>query len=611
MKEQFLSRQANERLRAAAVAAGVAAAVGTAGMLAGCSGSDDGAGPRDGAEIRVTARVVGSDSRATDTSWERGDRIGVSDDKGNTNVCYETDAAGGSTIGFRPVENGIAIRGNSEAAFTAFYPYDEGVTAADPEIEISVADAQGNYNAVASEVDLMYAPEVRADVSNPDVALSFSHKMTKIAFVIRDGSNTVDTARCRVSYEISGVRARGRFNTQTGEVTRGEETSTLRVGDVALGRESAVFLPSVSPAASRAAAAEPLGVTVSVLDTRTQTVDRYAATIEPALEEGSQYNYTLSFKYGEGMNVASSSIVGMTSAGSSEKDLSGAGTSTGATGASTAPLPQRVVAAVGDFLMRDGSIVPASAGVSSRRSDVMAVVFYAPSDDDSRRRLLDNGYPYCSGLAMSIDVAGDGSETQYGPNGEVVAGGDDVPMAFQTSNAEISLRNAVNLANTPAYGRDFKLSDTFSDYADGMFDFHGWNNTQLWVWINDRGSDDQTQWRDVADNMVKSLRHWKSLHAFDGSANVSGWYLPSMRELVEIKRNSTGIKASVTNAGGVFAAVPTSGAGALIDGGCYWSSDSRSNTHQWAHNLYSEPGDLEMFVPRSSFTGMFYFAVAF
>lgn len=158
---------------------GLAAAM----LVAACSEEDDLRQGIAGEGITFTSSVM---SRATDTSFETGDAIGVSmytesGFVGNaTNVQYTT-TDGTAFTSTNPMTWGAA--GSAETVdFKGVYPYKAGAVA-DGIYSFTLATGEG---ASLSNNDVMYSSMTGVGVNTKNVNLTFKHKLVKVVMQVYD-----------------------------------------------------------------------------------------------------------------------------------------------------------------------------------------------------------------------------------------------------------------------------------------------------------------------------------------------------------------------------------------------------------------------------------------
>lgn len=187
--------------------------------------------------VRFTAYMT--ESRATDTSWEAGDEIGI--------YMQQTDASGfvysnikytnseGNLGTFTSSDNtSIKYQGNSTVKFMAVYPYQQGVT-------------DGNYhftlgNENLSDNDIMYASVANIEAGTNNVSLTFSHKLAKIVLQLEDNSGN---AMSGATVSIDKQCLTGALNVADGTVsaTGDAYTSTLSFAETEDGTYETIVIP--------------------------------------------------------------------------------------------------------------------------------------------------------------------------------------------------------------------------------------------------------------------------------------------------------------------------------------------------------------------------------
>ena len=157
----------------------------TAAMLAtACSEEDDLRQGIAGEGITFTSSVM---SRATDTSFEAGDTIGVSmytesGFVGNaTNVQYTT-TNGTAFTSTNPMTWGAAGGSAATVDFKGVYPYKAGAVA-DGIYSFTLATGKG---ASLSDNDVMYSSTTDVAVGSKNVNLTFKHKLVKVVMQVYD-----------------------------------------------------------------------------------------------------------------------------------------------------------------------------------------------------------------------------------------------------------------------------------------------------------------------------------------------------------------------------------------------------------------------------------------
>lgn len=186
----------------------------TAAMLAtACSDEDDLRQGIAGEGITFTSSVM---SRATDTSFEAGDAIGVSmytesGFVGNaTNVQYTT-ADGSGFTSTNPMTWGAA--GSAETVdFKGVYPY-KADAVADGIYSFTFATGEG---ASLSDNDVMYSSMTDVTVGAKNVDLTFTHKLVKVVMQVYDQNRKLLPG---ATVKINNQQTSGTLNLTDGTVT--------------------------------------------------------------------------------------------------------------------------------------------------------------------------------------------------------------------------------------------------------------------------------------------------------------------------------------------------------------------------------------------------------
>lgn len=177
-------------------------------------------------QVRITATIGASVSRAKDTTWSPGDRIGISSTVGSvvgpyTNLEYTTTGDGAFT--------GTSLFFYKPMTLTAYYPF-AGTEGTDPGCIKSITNATNQTPENQPHIDFLWDSKTNQylkdfSAGNPNVNFTFVHKMSKLMFafvgsdeVIENGTVIAQEVRVRdiVAYEIEGLVMDGSFDTATG-----------------------------------------------------------------------------------------------------------------------------------------------------------------------------------------------------------------------------------------------------------------------------------------------------------------------------------------------------------------------------------------------------------
>ena len=239
-------------------------------------------------------------TRASGTTWDNGDRIGVTDIGNDTrygNVPFILKNGK-----FEAEEKVIYIEDVKTHTFRAYYPYNAagGALAATTD-----ATAQQNQPAI----DFLFASGATGDKNSPVVSFtdktkdggadnSFHHRMSQITLTIEAGDGVDFSVIKPERYTLDGLKLTGTFNTADGIATAddgaqtGELTMELADGNLT---SSVILFP-------QAAASLPLNVNY-----RSQNYRATLTVPEGALKAGNNYTYTVKVR-NRGIEVSQATI---------------------------------------------------------------------------------------------------------------------------------------------------------------------------------------------------------------------------------------------------------------------------------------------------------------
>lgn len=178
---------------------------------------------------RVALQVTsGIQSRAYDNQWETGDRIGIyaftegtaTVADGYANIPYITQTSD-ADVTFAPVGTTIYLPTNGDVRdIVAYYPHKQ---LSGDAYEVDVTDQSSQ-----KDIDLMAAATRTADRTDPAVAFSFVHKLSKIEITLQPGKGMTAADLERLTVALTGQQTAGTFDvTQpTSEVTVTKGTAT-------------------------------------------------------------------------------------------------------------------------------------------------------------------------------------------------------------------------------------------------------------------------------------------------------------------------------------------------------------------------------------------------
>ena len=263
---------------------------------------------------QVSAGIEGVQTRAAGTSWDAGDKIGISCTGGKTaytNVLYTiSDAGSGSFTSLKP----IYFQDLEEVTFSAYYPY----TADGGTIEKTIA-ATDQETEAQKKIDYMYASGAKASKNAPNVKFTneegtdarFKHRMSQVVFTFKKGADT--DLKDMTDFTISGLKMEGTFNTEDGTATAVE---TAQIADLKITEE-----PSASDTYTRSLILFPQLVNGGkfnlslTLGGETYKTELSVPNNGTDLTIGNKYTYTITVNK-TGIEVGQSSIEGWGDGGS-------------------------------------------------------------------------------------------------------------------------------------------------------------------------------------------------------------------------------------------------------------------------------------------------------
>lgn len=212
-----------------------------AAMLVTSCKEDDGLTQASGEGITFTSIIA---SRATDTSFETGDEIGVSMFANETfvsgavNVQY-TLTDGSVFTSQNPLTWGI-VADAATADFIGVYPY-KADAVSDNVYNITLSTDDGT---ALGENDVMYAAATGVSVGQKSVSLQFKHKLVKLVMQLYDGNGN---GLSGATLKIDKQQTTGTLNLTDGTVTAtGDASGTLSFAynPEVSGQYQAIVMPS-------------------------------------------------------------------------------------------------------------------------------------------------------------------------------------------------------------------------------------------------------------------------------------------------------------------------------------------------------------------------------
>lgn len=181
---------------------------------------------------KISASISGGNhTRASETSWDVGDQIGVTMVGRYQNIVYTTTGGDGKFEG-----NALYFKNKREPVnLVAYYPFSGTEGTSTGLIEANTSGANQNKTDQA-KFDFLFAKKDNVTGLNPEVKFDFSHQMSQITLIFKDGTG-MDVSKIK-SYQIDGLVLEGSFNAETGvcatqtDVESSPLAITLSDGDV-------------------------------------------------------------------------------------------------------------------------------------------------------------------------------------------------------------------------------------------------------------------------------------------------------------------------------------------------------------------------------------------
>ena len=262
--------------------------------LTACSNDDENlnGGP---VAAQVTAGIGGVQTRASGTTWDSGDAIGIST-IGSTltsyaNMKYTTSGDGNFT-------HAADLGGEDSGMFFQDAEYTDAGT---------ISDVTTDDQTMQSTFDFLFATGATASKSSPTVSFnntvkentSFTHRMSRLVlnFIAGPDVNLADLSK----YTLSGLSMTGSFNTATGEAKATGTASDLTM-DAAYITSSSSSLILFPQAVADAVLKVELGG-----QNYTATLTFPKANAVQGLESGYSYKYNVTI-YKEELNITEANI---------------------------------------------------------------------------------------------------------------------------------------------------------------------------------------------------------------------------------------------------------------------------------------------------------------
>lgn len=266
----------------------------------------------DPVEAQITATISNNgQSRASASSWAENDCIGVYMEGRYFNIKYTTPGGDGFFEG-----NKMYFKNKIEPVkLYAYYPFSgmEGTVLAG----IDASTTAENQTSCQSDFDFLYAVKENVTGTNPAVQFDFSHKMSQITLIFKNGDG-MDVGNI-ASYEINGLVLDGTFYTTSGncsiksDATPAPITMTLSEGSA----KNNEALPSLIVFPQEVA--QPVSLTIT--DNEGQEFACELSFSGKTLVSGNNYEFKITLNK-TGLIVNQSTIVGWKTENGDDMSLS-------------------------------------------------------------------------------------------------------------------------------------------------------------------------------------------------------------------------------------------------------------------------------------------------
>ena len=174
---------------------------------------------------RITSTIAQTaDTRASETTWNDNDRIGVSATSTEgatayTNIQYTaTDTRGDfAVVNAAGEDNDIYFQDKKSVDFTAYYPYtgSNGTRPGTDGIISKTLTAADQALADLPRIDYLWSRADGITSANPQVNFNFTHRMSRLKLNFVEGMGMAFPAS-GLTYTLSGLKLAGTFNTLNG-----------------------------------------------------------------------------------------------------------------------------------------------------------------------------------------------------------------------------------------------------------------------------------------------------------------------------------------------------------------------------------------------------------
>ena len=276
----------------------------TALSLTACSSDDENMGANDGpVAAQITAGLNVPATRAENQTWGTDDAIGVTvtaapDSDMETmyrNVEYTISTGGNTERATFTSATGIYFQdGDETVTFSAYFPYQSSL-AADGIISQENISTMQTDAATQETIDYLYDDNVTATKESPSVNFTFEHKMTKLILIVKTGAG-FDPSEIETgwSFNLGGLIHKGTFDTNTGIAATDATASPVSTWNIT---DNRCEVDTEAGTRTYIMYLYPQTLTSSGLSFSAtydgQTYTTQAGAINPALEAGNSYQYTI------------------------------------------------------------------------------------------------------------------------------------------------------------------------------------------------------------------------------------------------------------------------------------------------------------------------------
>lgn len=260
-------------------------------VLTACVDNDDKSEWNDGSQpVSFTSSIKGVNTRAVDTKWTAGDKVGIFMKTANgdlsaaiaVNKLHTTDESGNLTAS--NADNALYYPANGSVDFIAYYPYTASLTDNTYKVDVATQTDQPS-------IDLLYSNNAtnfaKGTASKPQ--LQFAHMLSQIVFNIEKDATIPSLNGLKVTFE--GMNTKADFALANGALSN---AGTVAKIDAVVNEASATAKTIVLPASALS------GIkVVFALNGKSYTADYPQAT----LEGGSKYTHKVTLSDSNGQPV--------------------------------------------------------------------------------------------------------------------------------------------------------------------------------------------------------------------------------------------------------------------------------------------------------------------